>query len=529
MSHLDNETKEEIDKTESISITEKNTRNNRKKTIIFLIVFSIICIGITVVAIFYKKSNTNIIITNNEIEEEQVADEKEKQKEFEQDESGVENLLQTYNCNDLGIAIQYYSDYETYIQNEKSVYVPLTVNGLEIRGLKDKEIEEKINNKIKEKAFELLEEYKKYTEDPNVESIEVNAYCCSNFSNVLSIKLESGISYKEYDNENVYPEKTIGLNYNLVTGEKIEFKDLFTNTASVKSILNEIAYSNFIYEYQYDEDGNYTEDLSKADYSEIEDRILRIMQCYNSNELIEFYFYNDYIDVNIANEELCIYMRDIYKDIAIYNRFAKAEDLYDGNYKGEKNLFVFNDWGIDDYYYAKIGKQSDNFFTSIILGNRSDSISKDSYKEKELLEFYKTELNEEIKECEEYLKNNSDKIIILFVHLYVNDETEYYTEEGFENDKIEFRLNIEKIITNREKYNLLTLLDDISSDLRWLYLPEDVSDDCIIEEENIIRFYENDLSKYYIYDNSTYNDIYKEFEKTGEHVYDAKTHKEILP
>lgn len=524
MSHLDNEIKKDIDKIESTSITDKNIKNNKKKTIIFLIIFSIICIGITSFAIFYKKSNSNILTIKNEIAEVQVVDEK--QKEFEQDESGVENLLQTYNCNDLEIVTQYYNDYEVIIQDVKNLYVKY----LEIKGLKDKKIEEKINNEIKDKSFEILEKSKKYIEDPNVDSIGVNVYCCANFSNIISIKLDTNISYKEYDYESSYPEKTIGLNYNLVTGEKIEFKDLFTNTASVKSILNEVAYSTFIFEYQYDEDENYTKDLSKVDYSEIEDRILRIMQCYNSNELVEFYFTEDYIDVSIANENFYIYMNSIYKDIAIYNRFAKADDLYDGKYKGRKNLFVFRSWGVDDYYYAQIEQKSDNFFVSACLGNCNDgnSRTKNSYKEKEVLELYKTELNEIIKECEEYSKSNSDKIIMLFVNLYVDDETKYYTEEGLQNNKVEFRLKIEKLITSKEKYNIEQLLE-YSSNLCYLYLPEDIYDDCIIEEKNITRFYENDLSKYYIYDDSTYNDLVNAYERTGEHVYDAKNHKEILP
>jgi len=596
MSHLDNERKEDIDKTQKIDEYKKqiqdlkNTLNTvqetkkieylrqdikedetkkisipsnenfkskkklsvKKKIIIFLLVFTIVCIGITSFAIYYKKSNTKIPIVEEKIEDiEEVVVTK---KEIIPDGLGIKSLLETYDCNDLEIIEQEYHEGKKVTEANGSSYWPLEIRYIKIKGLKDKEIENKINEEIKAKSFELLEENKKYLDDPKVKSINVNAYTSANFSNVLSIEVYCYITCKEYEDEKNYPRKSVGLNYNLSTGEKIEFKDLFTNTVSIKNILSQSAYSSFAWDYDSVLNDEHEPDLSKVDYSEIEDRILRVMQYYNSGKSIEFNFGNSYISVYINDEHIYIEMDGFYKDIAIFNRFLDTENLYDGTYKGRKNLFVLKGWGIDDYYYAQIGEHSDNLFTVISLGGFSGSQGNKSENEKQLYEMYKNEINEEISKCNDYLKNNPNKAMVLSIQVYARDDiNDYYIQEWEENkffsgemvkytrkDTCELNIRIFKYIVSKDFYNSTFLNHVIETSISnygelYVWVPEEMKENVTEEYEEIYRYYEPDLSKYYIYNNSELKNAYIEgknthyYLRTGERIYDAKTHKEILP
>ena len=134
-----------------------------KAKIIFVLIFSIICIIITSLLIVYQ---------NIDIEEksEEIVLETSKEN-IGKDISGID-LKGTYNQNDLIIE-------EKSITQEK-----IEIRYLQIRGLKNKTVEEKINKEIQQIALNC---YKEEIKDLNeVININVSMWEASNFANTIS-------------------------------------------------------------------------------------------------------------------------------------------------------------------------------------------------------------------------------------------------------------------------------------------------------------------------------------------------------
>lgn len=173
------------------------------------------------------------------------------------------DITEKYNMNDLKILDKKYTekliekneiyDYETY---------KLTINYVQIEGLKNKTIEEKINKEIRDKVFSMYT--KEEVNDNNIQRIDIYAICQANYGNVLSILITKNLEVKNSKGYNDYLwDESESLNYNLKTGEYLEFEDLFTSDASIKNLLTQGAYDSLFHLYanNYDYDSNYEEGL----------------------------------------------------------------------------------------------------------------------------------------------------------------------------------------------------------------------------------------------------------------------------
>ena len=170
-----------------------------KAKIIFVSLFSLICIITTILLVLYKNieieqvSDTDLIeVSNDEIKEKDVP--------------GID-LKGTYNQNDLVIK-------EASVTKEN-----VEIRYFQISGLKNKSIENKINKEIEHVA---LNWYKEEIKNLNeVINVYVSMSNPSSFSNTISFE----ITYiaKRDDNDDGFYQGTKGLNYDLNTGEKRQF------------------------------------------------------------------------------------------------------------------------------------------------------------------------------------------------------------------------------------------------------------------------------------------------------------------
>ncbi len=172
--------------------------------------------------------------------------------------------------NDINIDEKYYYNGQEYnftssdISAECSQYV-------EISGLKNKEIENNINNRIKQKAMEHSRSY---------------THVIGNFSNILSILT----SY--YDDNNSFYET---INIDLNTGNDLKFEDLFAKSTPIYSII----YNGFLEKVAWDIDidrDNYSSDreffearkyalnMNNRDTSYYEDYLYKLIDEYNRNK-----------------------------------------------------------------------------------------------------------------------------------------------------------------------------------------------------------------------------------------------------
>lgn len=372
-----------------------------KKNIVFLSFFTIICIAITALAIFVT-NNIEILPTTFNIKS---------------DGLGIKSLEDRYSIQPLEIISK-----EEIIED-----LPVQINYFEIDGLKNKSIQDKINKEIKNVAFS------KYNQDEldenNVRNLYIYVGCMGNFANVLSVVIYKNVT--NYDGE-FFDDAAIGLNFDLNTGKKLEFKDLFTNDANLKSIISTSAYMTFAREYLDYYPDDYEEeywdgDMTKIDYSNIEDKVLKVMQNFDKTVNYPFYFDEKNIFVNINGEEIRIEMYNFYNQIAIYNRYLTKDNIF--NSLSETELYVFMKHEMDYVPYRRVEKINDNLFVDLQIFSWLGSDVNANLD----LEKYKKEMNKQVLLAEEYLANHKDEAIVLaFEKMIIIDVyTDDMAEENF--------------------------------------------------------------------------------------------------
>lgn len=384
MSQLNNNAEENINaKTEvkdKKNISSKAKKKDKKSTkkhpvrnmIIFMVLFTVVCVGITIFLILKSHGSTDITEIKNIVEDAI----KPNDGTITSDGFGLNSLNETYKENPIKV---------TYVnvKNTTDAAGSNICHYVKIDGLANDEIEQKINNRIKEEFMAVYGKHK------NEDDLYLVLNCYANFANVMSF-------YMTY----IYDENTItkGYNYNLATGEELKFNDLFTNTAPVKSILSNAIYNSFAEEiadgtmieetstYSKDGESPFDDAQSKKrrekELAEIEDVAFKILNYYNNGGEFNYYFSPRQIYIEWNEDTISIPMYRYYDQIAIYNRYKDNSDIYDGQFNNQDviennsipvfcsandaNIMVdFNQTEPVFVNYLNISKVSDNLIVSI--------------------------------------------------------------------------------------------------------------------------------------------------------------------
>ena len=214
------------------------------------------------------------------------------------DVSGIDKKG-TYNQNDLKLE-------EKRITREKA-----EITYFEIYGLKNKIIQDSINDEIRETA---LNYYKEDIKDLNeVINVSVRMNKMANYSNVLSIELYY-VAKKDDNGDGLY-DGFKGLNYDLTTGEKISFEKIFTSDAPMQDILRQSAYYSFVENGELEM--NLAGDLIVKDYNDIEDKVIEFLDLYKNKEINK-------AKTNVAKDPNSFYVVNYH--ISLFDR----TDLIDG-------------------------------------------------------------------------------------------------------------------------------------------------------------------------------------------------------
>lgn len=407
-----------------------------KKIIFITLAIITVIIGTTGVLITKFKSDlehSNIGIT--------IIDKENNQDNIETPAEKTLDLYGTYNQNDLLII-----DKEIH---HESFEEPIKIK--QISGLKNKEIENKINTDIEQNFLNIVNKF--YTENDLYDRyayLNVNA----NFSNVISISgYVSGTS-----KEPKHVSQNFGFNYNLSNGEKIEFKDLFVQNADIQTMIRSALYKIV----EKNQDAFYDEELGKWmqtrwEYDEetyecyevtedyvpyfTENEIAKIVQKFIANPEIKFSFSPS--EIYIYEPQYCeIKFEDFADMVTIYNKYLAEESLYENDDIGLENILTCSREVLDtgNCFYKKTSYEGENFFYDI-------TIKENIYEDREMVE---DTINRRIEACvatanktvEEYrilAENNPDKMYILLLcptlHVGRGDFTgEFdYSNEEFHN------------------------------------------------------------------------------------------------
>lgn len=354
---------EEEKRTEWENIHSNEKAKPKDRFIIKYIIFVIILILITVAGIYFtiryidEEAKDIAIPLKQTIE----SNEEEEKKVAEDSKYAIKSYSETYDTNSLEIKIYNDTDGEIVEENKETRLqagvnpqdFKYNINFVQIDGLKNIEVQNKINAKLKSLPYTLEKE--KY----------VWSSVTANFSNVLSVVITNDITYSD-------DAKT--LNFDLTTGEEIPFEKLFVSSAPIKSMIAGGMYKNFAWDELYEKYEEYDGylDMNNVDASTIEDEILLAVSKYNkikdeivySFSLTTIYIYNSELRTEIN-------MAEYAKEIAVYKRYLIETSIFENNSIGTKGLIVFTADIVDNEYTKQIsyGKIKDNIFVEEILLN----------------------------------------------------------------------------------------------------------------------------------------------------------------
>ena len=317
--------------------------------VIKYIVFIIILAAITALAIYFRidKINNEANARNNVALEEV-------KKAAKDDKYLISSYADTYDNNPI-IITKYY-DIDGTVSTD-SIYhgdYNYSVGYIQISGLKNKSIQNDINQKLRQKAYTL-------------KSKNTYSSVCANFSNILSVSF--------FNDENKYDS----LNINLATGEEIKFEELFASSTSINAYLVDALYETTAWK-SIDLWNGDSNDLSKVDMSDFEDKAVMLINNYNKqkNNLVynigpNYICIYGLIDKRILDTEyaedtiLNIDLVDCLNEVTIFKRFLTNENTYEDNNKGFKNTIVFTPADEDYETRLNYGKIKDNVFLEEVV------------------------------------------------------------------------------------------------------------------------------------------------------------------
>lgn len=436
-----------------------------KAKIIFVVIFSIICLIITATLVLYK----NIDIEDKSDENVETFSEK----KINNDISGID-LNGTYNQNDL------------IIEEKKATQEKAEIRYLQIDGLKNKKIQNKINKEIE---YTALNCYKDEIKNLNeIINISVGMTQTANFANAISFELI--YTAKIDDDDDGWYQGFKGINYDLTTGEKIFFQELFTSKAPIEDIIRNASYYSLLCSRA---EKNLSGDTIISNYGDIENEVSIINHKYKNDKIKEFYFTpSDIIFYYEKDKSVKIEMMKYAEDIAIYNRYLSKDTIFEKNDIGIKNLYTLSTRYSNLYDYSNYQK-GDNYFVDIVINYQS--IEKDEFA-KELLQNKIKDIEEEIEKLKKTVNKDSDKFYILnyYITIYTGKEESMQktltscNEKGntYEITKEDFEEKIEPIIVeyNRQEHRV-----DIED---YLY---DFSQEIGIQAQEVMEYYDPETSE----------------------------------
>ena len=375
-----------------------------KKIIFGLIAFGIVCFVATGVLIY--KHNEEILAKDNNQENKSNGNKEEQEKTL--------DLNGTYNENDIIISEN------AEIFNSVEIQIP------KISGLKNKDIETKVNNSIREKIYSSLKEYS----DIEYMSFYTNA----NFSNVLSIICTCGL---KDDWKEIY------LNYELINGEELKLDDLLSKNTDIYTVVRKAFYRAaagsavrnedieepkydpttntwYIYRYEWNTSTESSE-KKKVEFVIDEDEVAQNIANFINSSRKDFFFSSQ--GVYLKTYDYFVNFTDIADNIVIYDKYLTEESLYEKDDIGLKNLFTcarscsyvvkYQDYKMlgDNLFYDVAIKESDT-----VIWNRINAAGVNE----KMCELLKKKSYKKLEEYKELASKNPDKFYVVIIRPLVS-------------------------------------------------------------------------------------------------------------
>ena len=391
-----------------------------KKLIIFLISFIVVAVAITAVLITINKNNSVNSSSTNYIS-------------GEKNNNGYEKIIgtkknQKFNQNDLEII------------RENAKYDVLEYQTIRISGLKNKEIENKINKELEDIEDDFRQ---KVVAAPGENgNMYLSSFVTANFSNILSVTFYGSKADSNYRNEvNIHKY----LNYDLTTGNKIKMEDIFLPGTDIDMYAQDVIYKNELHEKFSEKDIFFNQDYWQSGelqyvLGEIDEA--DFMKKYNlyKNSDKDFYIAENGIDIkysdDINSSDVYIQYKDCLDDLVVYTKFLTKESIFEKDDIGLKDLYVcssINLYSDNSVYLIK------DLASNLRIDARINVMTPTGYNE---VEFFKNTLTKLVSEIndkkEEYIKlanANKDQYYFIGILYYVNDYDPQYYLSSYEDKR----------------------------------------------------------------------------------------------
>ena len=408
-------------------------KRNQKQSV-FLIIFGIVMVLITSLAIHQKTLNNVDNIEHNT------------KNNMEDSKYVITDFREQYMINP--ISIEKVSD---YIKSSDGNH-ETDVNYIIVSGLKNVEIQNRINKEIKDLS------YKDVTKKGKNEDYHSYVTVGANFCNILSVNI-SVVVWNDEKSDYTY-EQEYALTYNLVTGERIYFEDLFASYTPLNVIISDVAYEALAWDhgkwFEYgSEEWQQNMNMQNRDTSEYDDILLKTINNFNrmKKEEIEFYITSTriWVKLKLGNSDTYdLYSFDQYKYaeyITLYKKYIVNNiELMNIYYEmpSESKLLFANDIQFFTYYNEHI---YDNLYLKI-MSLDSQEYEEEQYGKNNAKLILKNELEEkyvlsvasEIKAMAQANKNYG----YIGRALVYTEISQYENDVGKKSDYI--RINIETVI-----------------------------------------------------------------------------------
>lgn len=413
-----------------------------KKLVVLLSSFIVIAVMITTALIMTNKAGSFTDVSSGE----------------EKNKSNHERVIgtkknQKYNQNDLKIIYQ------------DTNYEGLEYKTLRINGLKNKEIENKINKELEEIEDEIIK--KLVSASGEQENAYLSSNVNANYSNILSVTF-----YGSKSDSNYVPQINIEkfLNYDLTTGNKIKLEDLFLpgtdidlyaqNDIYKQKLHDGFSKKNIFFNPDYWQSGELQYVLDEVD--EI-DFIKQYNKYKNSKK--DFYLTTTGIGISYSKDgnygDVYIKYMDCLDNLVVYTKFLTKESIFERDDIGLKDLYVCSsvvDQNDQSVYLIK------DLATNLRIDARINVWTSEGYNE---LEFFKNTLAklkaELIEKKEEYIKiANENKDKYYFVGI-VYDINRYYPKTLLSSYGEEKDIEEDKFIVYEQEKTYSVSMQDFSN------------------------------------------------------------------
>ena len=419
------------------SVNKKEKKSFKIKVWKLLLAYLFIAVAVTSILIIMDKNEINTLegiveVTENKEEKIELYGNPRKislKEKYAPNNIEVENIEENY-----GDIIEEY-DYNNDGVPEDVEY-RVSVSYLQISGLKNKKVEDKINKIILDRVNEFKKEYLNEEKYPGKVNINISSYDGNGFANTLSVSVNvsayRGITDREnsiyYWDSECLAYITDAYNFRLDNGEEFLFEEIFTNDADINYILSQAIFEELIFSQKYsevNEDGliEWEFDMNKVDYGQVENDVIRELNRFKRNrDNMSFYVTARSILISYESDTpeggyaFVIDMYDFVDYIGIYTRFLTDDSLFENGNLDERT-YVFRYVIEDEYASEGMGFQhlSDNVMLQMSTHAGPG---------------YEEQVNERASKVRNYLIRNSEKDKVFIYGVYIDWDERWETANG---------------------------------------------------------------------------------------------------